>query len=155
MARQRLAMAIATGFYAGYVPVAPGSAGSLLSLALAWLLVRHCGLPPWALSVAAVAFTPIAIWSATVASAALGERDPSRIVIDEFVGQWIALAPIAGASWAQWIAAFVLFRAFDIAKPFGIRRVEALPGGRGVVADDAVAGACAMIGVLLVRWAGF
>ena len=154
MARQRVALAIATGLYSGYVPLAPGSAGSVFALALAWLLVHRAGVPPWALSLAAVAFVPVAIWSAEVASHLLGDKDPGRVVIDEFVGQWVALAPVADASWPQWATALLLFRVFDITKPFGIRRLEAIAGGRGIVADDLAAGVCAMIGVLLVRWAG-
>ena len=74
-----------------------------------------------------------------------GSRDPSRVVIDEVIGQWIAIAPAAQDSWPQWIAALILFRFFDIAKPFGIRRLEALEGGLGVVADDVGAGVCAML----------
>lgn len=148
-------MVLATWFYSGYAPMAPGTVGSICAWAMAWLLVHRAGLPAWALGVAAAALTPLAIWSANVASSVFGGRDPARVVIDEVVGQWIALAPAADASWPQWIAALALFRVFDIAKPFGIRRLEALPGGRGVVADDAAAGACAMIGVLLVRWIGF
>ncbi len=154
MARQRLAVALATWFYCGYAPLAPGTAGSLCAWAIAWFLVHRHGVPAWALAVAAVALTPLAIWSSDAAASAFGERDPSRVVIDEVVGQWIALAAAADTSWPQWIAAFALFRAFDIAKPFGIRRLEGLPGGLGVVADDVAAGACAMIGVALIGWIG-
>lgn len=147
-------MALATWFYVGYAPGAPGTVGSLCAGAMAWFLVHRWGMPAWGLALCAAALTPIAIWSAAIATEAFESRDPARVVIDEVVGQWIALAPVAEGSWWQWCAAIALFRLFDIAKPFGIRRLEALPGGLGVVADDAGAGACAMIGVLLIRWVG-
>lgn len=155
MPRQRLAVLLATWFGTGYAPLAPGTVASIVAWGVAWVLVHRCGMPPWALAAAAAAITPVAIWSAGAASAAFGSEDPSRVVIDEVVGQWIALAPASRGSLPEWIAAIVLFRAFDIAKPLGIRRAEAIQGGRGVVADDVAAGAYAMIGVLLVRWIGF
>ena len=154
MSSRRLAVALATWFYSGFAPAAPGTAGSIVAWAMAWFLVHRLGLPPWSLGVAAVALVPLAVWSAEAASAVFGTKDPSRVVIDEAAGQWLALAAAAESSWPQWIAALVLFRLFDIRKPFGIRRLEALPGGRGVVADDLGAGACAMIGVALIRWIG-
>ena len=154
MARQRLALALATWFYSGYAPVAPGTTGSILAWTMAWFVVHRLGLPAWTLAVAALVLTPVAIWSSNAASSLFATRDPSRVVIDEVVGQWIALAAAATGSWPQWIAALALFRLFDIAKPFGIRRLEALRGGLGVVADDVAAGTCAMIGVALIRWIG-
>lgn len=154
MARRRLAVALATWFYCGYAPKAPGTVGSICAWAMAWFLVHRLGLPAWTLAIAALTLAPIAIWSSDAASSAFGTKDPSRVVIDEVVGQWIALAAAADCSWPQWIAALVLFRVFDIAKPLGIRRLERLKGGLGVVADDTAAGACAMIGVALMRWIG-
>lgn len=154
MTRRALAVVLATWFYTGYSPVAPGTAGSLCAWGIAWLAVSCTGVPAWAFSIAALALLPLAVWSAGLAAEAFGSKDPSRIVIDEVIGLWIAIAPAAADSWSQWIAALVLFRLFDIAKPFGMRRLEGFRGGRGIVADDLVAGACAMIGTLLVRWAG-
>ncbi len=155
MARTRLAVALATWFYCGYSPVAPGTAGSLCAWAVALLAWHRCDIPPWAFSLAAVALLPAAVKSAELAAKAFGSADPSRVVIDEVVGLWIAIAPVAPDSWPQWAAALALFRLFDIAKPLGLRRLEEFPGGRGIVADDLGAGACAMIGVLLVRWSGY
>lgn len=152
---RRLAMAIATWFYSGYSPVAPGTAGSILAWAMAWLVVHRLGVPAWAVGVAGLALTPIAVKTAELASSQLGSHDPSVVVIDEVVGQWLALSAAASNSWPQWVAALVLFRVFDITKPLGIRRLEGLAGGKGVVADDIGAGACAMIGVALVRWLGY
>lgn len=152
---RHLAMGIATWFYSGYAPVAPGTAGSILAWAMAWLVVHRLGVPAWAIGVAGLALTPIAVKTAEIASSRLGSHDPSIVVIDEVVGQWLALSAAASNSWPQWVAALVLFRVFDITKPLGIRRLEALAGGKGVVADDIGAGACAMIGVALVRWLGY
>ena len=152
---KRLAMVLATWLYSGYVPVAPGTAGSALAWAMAWLAVHRLGIPAWSVGLAGLALMPIAIRAAEVAATQLGARDPGAVVIDEVVGQWIALSAAASGSWPQWIAALALFRVFDVLKPFGIRRLEALAGGRGVVADDVGAGACAMIGVALVRWLGY
>ncbi len=152
---KRLAMALATWFYSGYAPVAPGTAGSILAWAMAWFVVHRLGMPVWAVGIAGLALLPLAVKTAEFAATQLGSHDPSVVVIDEVVGQWIALSAAASDSWPQWVAALVLFRVFDIAKPLGIRRLEALAGGKGVVADDVGAGACAMIGVALVRWLGF
>jgi phosphatidylglycerophosphatase A len=100
--------------------------------------------PWWWLAFAAGLFSP-ACWAATGAEQYFGRRDPGHIVVDEIVGQCIALAPAAIGNPADWIAAFLLFRIFDIWKPLGLRRLERLPRGYGVVADDAGAGLCAMI----------
>lgn len=155
MDRRRLAVVLATWFFAGRSPVAPGTVGSLCAWAVASFAAHSFGVPAWTFSVAAVALLPVAVWSAGTASEAIGSDDPPSIVIDEVIGMWIAIAPVATGSWPQWIAAIALFRAFDITKPFGMRRLERFAGGRGIVADDLAAGACAMIGTLVVRWAGF
>ncbi len=143
---------LATWFGCGYFPLASGSAGSLAALLLAWLPATTCGVPPWAFAPAALLLLPAAVWSAQKVEESLGAGDPGIVVIDEVVGQWLALAPAAQSDWRHWLWAFALFRFFDIAKPFGIRRLEKIGGGRGVVADDVAAGACAMIGMLAVRW---
>ena len=155
MARRRIAVLLATWFYSGYSPLAPGTVGSVVAGAIAWTVANRLGVPPWAFSAVAVCAVPLAIRAIEAATAEFGSKDPSSVVLDEVIGLWIAIAPVSAASWPQWITALVLFRVFDIAKPFGIRRLEGLPGGRGVLADDIAAGACAMIGALLVRWSGY
>ncbi len=155
MTKRRLAVTLATWFYSGYSPLAPGTVGSVLAAAIAWLVSSRLAVPPWTFSVAAACMIPIAIPIIEQAEAEFGSTDPSSVVLDEVVGLWISIAPVSATSWPQWVAALVLFRVLDIAKPFGIRRLEALPGGRGVLADDVAAGACAMIGVVLVRWLGY
>jgi phosphatidylglycerophosphatase A len=145
------AAAIATWFGCGYSPKAPGTAGSLGALAPAVLLAQYGGFRPWHFAVLAAAVTPAAIWAAGRVARAWGEKDPSQVVVDEVVGQWVALAGAATLDWKSWLAAFVLFRFFDIWKPFPVRRLEALPGGLGIVADDLAAG---VYGALVLFAAG-
>ena len=147
----RVAVVLATWAGVGYAPVAPGTCGSLAALATAWLLLR-AGLPPWGLALAAAALFLPACWAASVVEQQSGNTDPGEVVVDEVAGQWLALAAIDPLRWQHWLAAFLLFRFFDIVKPFPIRRFERLPGGYGVLADDAAAGLCAMIVITGLRW---
>lgn len=120
----------------GGFPRAPGTAASLAAVALyASLYAAGSWLPVAFLAV----LTPLAAWAAGKYAAAAKRRDPPEVVADEWVGQFVCLigvAPDAGAL----AAGFLLFRAFDIAKPPLVRRLERLPGGAGVVADDVAAG---------------
>lgn len=132
----RLMRLIATGFGSGYAPVAPGTFGSLVGLGLAWGLA-HLGLP-WHLVVIAVLFV-VGVPVCTTVARLFGEHDPSRIVWDEVVGIQCTLA-LAPLHWGTFAAGFVLFRLFDIVKPFPIKRLERLPQGLGIMADDVGAG---------------
>lgn len=152
MIRLRAAFLVATVGGSGYFPVASGTVGSLVALGMAYGMVRGFHLAPlWFGFLAALLFWP-ACWSAGVVGRHLGRVDPSVIVIDEVVGQWIAVSVVRPAEWKDWLAAFLLFRLFDIWKPFGVRRLEKLPAGYGVVADDAGAGLCAMIVLSGLHW---
>jgi len=152
-----VAALLATGLGAGLSPVAPGTAGSLLGLAVAWQLWSHAGIvgSPVGLLMSGLAVGALGVWVSGPVCRALASEDPGCVVIDEVSGQLIACAGAAGVpgapAWA-WIAAFVLFRAFDIIKPLGIRRLQALPGGLGVVADDVLGGAYAAGLLALSRW---
>ena len=145
---------IACGFGSGLSPLAPGTAGSLAAL-LPWLALRE--LPPLAYALAVVAAFVLGVWACGRAIAVLQLADPGVAVWDEFVGQWIALAPLLAVPARSWLwvaAGFVLFRIFDIGKPWPVswadRRVG---GGLGVMLDDAIAGLYAAIALyLLVRW---
>jgi phosphatidylglycerophosphatase A len=140
---------ISTWFGCGYAPVAPGTAGSLAGLAIALVLARYAGWQPvWFAALVVVATAP-AVWAADVTARALGERDPGLVVVDEVLGQWLALAGARSLNFKSWIAAFVLFRLFDIWKPVPVRNLEKLPGGAGIVADDLMAGLYSA----LVLWA--
>jgi phosphatidylglycerophosphatase A len=149
--RNRIAGALATWFGCGNLPVAPGSGASACALALAFLLVRFRGWRPWHFAVLALALLAPAVWAAQRKAVESGQRDPRVIVIDEVLGQWITLAGAVTLNWKSWLAAFLLFRLFDILKPFPIRRVEALSGGFGIVADDLAAG---IYGALVLFVAG-
>ena len=129
----------ATGAGAGYFPVASGTAGSLLGIPLAFLLARSVSGFPLVLVVlsAAVVF---ACWVAGEADTLLGEHDSKKIVIDEIVGMLIALALLPPKPIVI-VTAFVLFRFFDIAKPWPASYFdESVAGGAGVVLDDVFAG---------------
>lgn len=140
---------IASGFGSGFSPYAPGTAGSVAAL-VPWLALRELPWPLFALIVA-LAFA-FGVWASNVVIAKLHIDDPGVIVWDEFVGQWIALAPLLWSErgWPWIIAAFALFRLFDVWKPWPVswadRRVK---GGLGVMLDDAIAGIYAAIVVAI------
>ncbi len=126
----------------GRLPGAPGTCGSAAALAPGCALLYLGG--PWALAGAALLLALVALWAAGAHAATTGEEDAAEVVIDEAVGMWLALLPAAGPLSA--LAAFALFRALDIAKPWPVSWAERrLPGAWGVVADDALAGAIAAL----------
>jgi phosphatidylglycerophosphatase A len=131
---------ISTWFGCGYWPYGPGTAGSAAALATAIALHRVAAMPPLGFAIlAAAAFYP-AVWAATITARQARRKDPQFVVIDEVLGQWIALAGARTLNWKSFLAAFVLFRLFDIWKPPPVRQLEALPGGLGINADDVMAG---------------
>lgn len=133
----------ATWFGAGLLPRAPGTWGSLVALPLAWGL-HWLGGPPL-LTAAILAVFMLGLWSADVYGRRTGREDASEIVIDEVVGQWIAVLAVPPAL-IPYAAGFLLFRAFDILKPWPISWVEKrFRGGLGVMADDVLAGLFAAI----------
>src|ERR1022692_1170226 len=147
--RQNLALLLATWFGCGYSPFAPGTAGSLAALAIGILLHEYAGFTGWHfLVLAAVLFMP-ATWAATIAEQVTHLKDPHLVVVDEVVGQWIALAGARTLNWKSYLAAFLLFRLFDIWKPPPVRQLEAPPGGLGIVVDDVMAGAYAALVLFL------
>jgi phosphatidylglycerophosphatase A len=155
-----LAAFVATGFGSGLSPIAPGTAGSAVGLVVAWLLHVHGGIlgSPVGLLMSGLVVGLIGVFVSDPVARALGSEDPGCIVIDEVAGQIVACAaiplvsaaPVVGFRPWPWIAAFVLFRLFDVWKPLGIRRIQSLPGGWGIVVDDILAGlyALAVLAVL-------
>ena len=144
---------IGTGFGSGFSPFAPGTAGALLAsiiwIALYFLLPFSWVL--WLTAALVIVFTFAGIWAADKLETYWGE-DPSRVVVDEMVGVWIAfLAAPSGNVWYA-LGAFALFRLFDIFKPLGIRRMESFPGGIGVMMDDILAGIYSFVVLIGVRW---
>ncbi|SPE41576.1 Phosphatidylglycerophosphatase [Candidatus Sulfopaludibacter sp. SbA3] len=136
---------ISTWFGCGRAPVAPGTAGSAAAVAIAIVLHTYAGLAPWHFALlAAILFFP-AIWAAGVTARTYNIKDPGFVVVDEVIGQWIALAGASTLNWKSYLLAFTLFRLFDIWKPPPVRQLEALPGGLGINADDVMAGVYAAL----------
>src|SRR5262245_13537298 len=111
--KSKAALAVATWFGCGFSPVGPGTAGSAAAVAIAyalhWTPLWYAGL--------ALALTPLGIWAATVTARDRKLKDPSIVVVDEVLGQWITLAGATVFNWKSALAAFVLFRLFDVWKP--------------------------------------
>ena len=153
-----IAALLATGFGSGLSPIAPGTAGSLVGLLIAWLLASHVPiLGSWlGLLMSGLALGLLGVAISGPVCRALEAEDPGCIVIDEIAGQmWAAAGAVLvpGAPVWAWIAAFVLFRFFDVVKPLGIARLQRLPGGWGVVADDLGGGlAAGLLLALAGRW---
>ncbi len=199
--KPRLALFLATGFGLGYLPVAPGTWGSLLGIALAtspqWVLLIFLKLKApgvtaftavWHVPIdtpliyqcwLALALAALGLWTAGRAARYLGVKDPRMVVIDEVSGQQVALlaggfwprlvsggdssiwfshplglAGLNSINWKYLLLGFILFRVFDIWKPFPVRHAEHLPGGWGIMADDWVAAIYAALGLWLARALG-
>lgn len=153
---ERLQVILATWFGAGLLPRAPGTWGSLAALPFGWLLLASGS--PTALVLAIVILFPLGVWAAAGYERLTGREDAGPIVIDEVLGQWIALLPLAwltatGNIFGDYLFAFAAFRLFDIWKPWPICLLDQrLKGGLGVMADDILAGAyAAALMVLLGR----
>lgn len=134
--KKGIALFIAEGAYSGRFPFAPGTAGSLVAVLLYLLLKR---LPLAGYLVVCLLVTGIAIWASDEAEKALGEKDPHRVVIDEIAGYLISMI-LLPSTWGYIIGAFLLFRIFDVIKPYPLHRLQSLPGGWGIVVDDVGAG---------------
>ncbi len=148
---------IATFFYIGHMRPAPGTWGSLAALPVAYVIIQ-IGSWPLLLLAAIVAYFA-GLWATRQETVGKDNHDPSEIVIDEVAGQWIALLPVAiGAAltdmpvvvlWPGWIAAFVLFRLFDITKPWLVGWADRRDDAVGVMLDDVIAGIFAAVGVVV------
>ncbi|HKO43713.1 MAG TPA: phosphatidylglycerophosphatase A [Pyrinomonadaceae bacterium] len=170
-AKDYLALAIAT-CGVGYLPLAPGTWGSLVGIGV-YFVIRGTAMKlffDWGLStnsnlfqvyygvlaveiVLAIVLSLVGTWAASQAERFSKTKDPGIVVIDEVAGQYIALLPLPflfDPAWWTIIVAFVLFRFFDIVKPYPARRLEDIKGGLGIMADDLVAGVYAGIGVMLI-----
>jgi phosphatidylglycerophosphatase A len=136
---------VATFFGAGRLKPGPGTWGSLATV-IVWALASSripVASRTWATVVAAAAVTLIGIPSATLVARGSGLKDPQIVVIDEVAGQVVTLIAVPLA-WKTFLAGLILFRVFDIWKPFPIRRLERLPEGAGIVVDDLGAGLYAL-----------
>ena len=149
-----MSRAIATLCYVGTLRPAPGTWGSLAAVPLAWLLHGLGGFPALA-TVTALAFV-IGWWATAQVTKGQADHDPSEIVIDELVGQWIALWPLSAGLWVMgtapwtfpwpgWVGAFVFFRVFDIWKPWPVSWADRQETPLGVMLDDIIAGLLAAL----------
>ncbi len=172
--KPHLALALATALGLGYLPRAPGTWGSLGGLALAWGLWKYSAAQPgiaimkglfpselifFELScLVALLVAAVGVWVAGRAAKYLGSPDPQVVVIDEVSGQHltylIGSGWTAALNWKYFLLGFILFRVFDIWKPFPARQAESLPGGWGIMADDWAAGLYAALGLWLARALG-
>ena len=168
-AKDYFALAIAT-CGVGYLPLAPGTWGSLVAVVFYLMFHRawfpHTNIPPEVyvrsflliqLAII-VAVTIVGTWAASRTERITGRKDPGKVVVDEVAGQLIALMAVPAGLWIGFpvlvLVAFILFRFFDIVKPYPARKLEGIPGGLGIMADDLVAGLYAYLGVILMRVLG-
>jgi len=170
--KPRVSLAIATAFGLGYLPKAPGTWGSLAGVALTEIYWSgllpdkpfgrfagdiHFGISPtWVAICVTLLVAILGVAAATTVAYYLGKKDPQVVVIDEVSGQLISYFGIGAAmpNWKYLLLGFILFRVFDIWKPFPARQAESLPGGLGIMADDWIAGIYAALGLWAARAAG-
>jgi phosphatidylglycerophosphatase A len=152
--KSRLSWLIATFFGIGHLQPGSGTWASALTVLLWWTaghFLPSTWLVPTAVAVSALV-TVIGIPPSTVVARESRIEDPGFVVIDEVAGQMIALIAVP-LHWKYLLAGFILFRSFDIVKPFPLRRLEVLPGGTGIMMDDVGAGLYAL--ALLQVWIHF
>jgi phosphatidylglycerophosphatase A len=144
-----LALSLAT-CGVGYLPLAPGTFGSLVGVAIFLLLVQRTS--PAVVVVLILVITFSGIWAASRTEVLSGRKDPGKVVVDEVAGQMIALLPLTVfvVTPLAVMVSFILFRFFDIVKPYPAGRLERLKGGFGIMCDDLVAGAYAAVLVSVI-----
>jgi phosphatidylglycerophosphatase A len=179
--KPRISLAIATAFGLGYLPKAPGTFGSLAGVALGWaaMTLSRLQFAPrmgatgelsnpasswwinfgWNEFAMIVIVSFVGVWAADRTAKYLQKEDPQIVVIDEVAGQLIAYMGLAtprtfAVNWKYLLLGFILFRVFDIWKPFPARQAESLHGGLGIMADDWIAGIYAALGLWIVRALG-
>jgi phosphatidylglycerophosphatase A len=146
---RRPAVVVATWFAAGLLPFSPGTWGSLAALPFAWAIVAAAG--KTGLAIATSALVGIGAWAAKAVIADLGLDDPGAVVVDEVAGQWLVLLAAPRRLWAYALG-FVLFRLFDIWKPWPVGWADRhVRGGFGVMLDDLLAAVYAAIVLLAIE----
>ncbi len=137
-----------TVFKIGYLPIAPGTWGSLAALLIWYIIIGY--ISSITLIVLIVIIFALGVYTSSINEIELAKKDPSIIVIDEWVGQWIALLFLQKSIfWG--LAAFLLFRLFDIWKPYPIKNLDRMSGGWGIMLDDVLAGIYALVIVSVLR----
>ena len=146
--RLKISEWIATCFKVGYLPFAPGTWGSVFAILLWWVLLKD--LNTYIFGVVIIIFLLIGIVVSNIIIDQSGDHDPSHIIIDELVGQWLALFLLPEGFFNIAIS-FILFRFFDIIKPWPIRLIEKLPKGLGVMSDDLTAGLITLVLIQVIN----
>ena len=146
--RLKISEWIATCFKVGYLPFAPGTWGSVFSILLWWVILKD--LNTYIFGAIIIIFLLIGIVVSNIIIDQSGDHDPSYIIIDELVGQWLALFLIPDGFFNIAIS-FILFRFFDIIKPWPIRLIEKLPKGLGVMSDDLSAGLITLVLIQVIN----
>lgn len=144
----KIGFLLSTWFYTGYSKKAPGTVGSLCALPFAYLTIRYFG--TLGLIFGAIILFLIGLWAAKIVIETTGTKDPQIVVIDEVVGIFITLIP-ANLIWWHFLAAFLLFRLFDITKPYPVSWADKqVKGALGVMLDDVLAGIYGAICIYLL-----
>ena len=145
----RLAFAIATVFKAGYIPIAPGTVGSIIGLLVFWLIKDYTSFTIEMFVAAALFFA--GVWASTIVEQVLERHDPGVVIVDEVVGMVVALMLLPPTITVMFLA-FLLFRVFDIIKPYPARWCEQLSRGWGIMMDDVVAGLYVNVLIHIILW---
>lgn len=150
--KQRLALLLATGFFVGFIRGAPGTYASVITGAVIFMIQKlgHRVAPELYVVVLCL-LTVLGVLASDCVSRARGAHDPSFVVIDEAAGQMVALL-LVPVTLVNTIAGIAVFRAFDIWKPLGIRQLERLKGGVGIMADDLAAGLLTCLILHVANW---
>ena len=146
--RLKISEWIATCFKVGYLPFAPGTWGSVFAILLWWVLLKD--LNTYIFGAIIIIFLLIGIVVSNIIIDQSGDHDPSHIIIDELVGQWLALFLIPDGFF-NIVISFILFRFFDIIKPWPIRLIEKFPKGLGVMSDDLTAGLITLVLIQVIN----
>lgn len=148
MKQNFLARFIGTSFFTGYIPLGPGTFASILALSIVFLLHKNTSV----YIITTLAVLIIGTISAHHLSVVWQKKDDQRITVDEFAGIFITFLLIPKINWYMFLIGFVLFRIFDIFKPFGIRQTERINGGLGIMFDDVLSGIYANIVIRIFSW---
>ena len=145
----RLAFAIGTVFKTGYIPIAPGTIGSIVGLLVFWLIKDSASFTVEVLVVTILFF--VGVWASTIVEQVLQRQDPGVVIVDEVVGMLVALMLLPPTTTVIFLA-FFLFRFFDIVKPYPARWCEQLSRGWGIMMDDVVAGLYVNVLIHIILW---
>ena len=148
-AKKSIANIIATFFYVGLIPIGPGTFGTLAAIPLFYVLTFT---PLYLYLAITFVIILISVWASTIAEEIYGKHDPGQVVADEVCGYLVTMI-LVPLTISNIFLGFLLFRLFDITKPYPVRKFEKLPGGWGIVIDDVAAGVYACISLhILGHW---